>query len=99
MTEVVDPSGVRWTVRRRWPVPRMPRFRGRVDADGATVVDAGDDLTGLALGIAITIAVLVLLPVLLFAAELLILVPVLVAAAVLARVARQRPWTLEARSG
>jgi len=92
----VGPDGRRWRVRRLL----FPRVRGTPSLDG--VGDAGGDLGTVAgdaglVGIAaivLAVLVLVFLPYVFFALELLV-VPLLFAY----RVVLGKPWTVEARSG
>jgi hypothetical protein len=90
---VTAPDGRRWKVRRLV----LPRLRGRPSAEGvehvgdAALLDAG--LAGLAV-VVVGILVVIFLPFVFFVLELLLL-PLYV----LYRIARRKPWIVEAKSG
>lgn len=97
---IEDPSGRRWSVRRRWLGLRRPRWRGPEDP-GLDALDVGDDPSGV-LAVLALIAVVILValfavPLVVFGVELVI---VLAAAGLglAGRLLLGRPWTLEARS-
>jgi hypothetical protein len=103
---VKSPDGRRWRVRRRWvdrPVPSLREWfrRGRREVDGEEVLDglfvadAFDGLGAIGAAVAIGILILVLLPVLGVALELVALLLVLTYG-LFARIVLRRPWIVEA---
>jgi hypothetical protein len=105
---VTSPDGERWRVRRRWmdrPLPDLrKRFRDAgseqspIDAyDGFWTLDAIGDSgwTGVAIAIATFLFILVFLPLLGVAFEL-VIVLLIFASGVASRVVLGRPWTVEA---
>jgi hypothetical protein len=103
---VKSPDGRRWRVRRRWvdrPVPSLREWfrRGRREVDGEDVVDGlfvadgFDGLGAIGAAIAIGVLILVLLPVLGVALELVALLLVLTYG-LFARIVLRRPWIVEA---
>jgi hypothetical protein len=102
---VVSPDGVQWRVGRRWTTRRArPRLRRKAGSDwlnvsavGQTVPGDSAPALGLWLGlVGVLMLALVLVPLLLFGAELIIL-GVVLAAGVAGRVLLRRPWLIEAR--
>lgn len=109
---VTSPTGVTWTVRRRWlphregigPRARWRRHRERGGSDWASGIDALDFGSDLA-GIAIVLGLIVLILVLLFFGWPLVLIGIDLAWLLLVgifgtigRVVLRRPWRVEARS-
>ncbi|HVY77020.1 MAG TPA: hypothetical protein VG898_00760 [Solirubrobacterales bacterium] len=107
--QATSPDGTRWRVRRRWldrPLPDLrKRFRelrrenvGEDALDGLFVIDFGDSVwASIGLAIAVLLLVVVLLPVLGIALEL-ILIVLLLGSGLVGRVILRRPWTVEAQS-
>lgn len=106
---MTSPDGGRWRVRRRWldrPLPdvrkRFAEFReehsGEDLVDGFWFVDLGDSpWASIALAVFLVLLVIVLLPVLGIAFEL-VLVLLLLGSGLVGRVVLRRPWTVEAES-
>jgi len=108
---VTAPDGSRWRVRRRWLAHPLPRLRRRRRAEGdredafdwsdpLALVDSGGDLlpaVGVAIVVAVALAlvVLVVLPLLGLALELVVLLGLL-GAGLFSRVVLRRPWIVEA---
>src|SRR5690348_9529209 len=103
---ISSPDGRVWKVRRRWverPVPslreRFRRGRKEIDGegvfDGLLVADATEGWAVLGIAIAVGIVVIVLLPLLGIALELIALLLVLIYG-LFARVVLRRPWIVEA---
>jgi len=103
---VTAPDGRGWKVRRRWverPLPNLrDRFRrgqeevkGEGVLDGLLVVDATEGWAFLGIAIAVGIVVVILLPLLGIALELIALLLVLIYS-LFARVVLRRPWIVEA---
>jgi hypothetical protein len=103
---VTSPDGRAWKVRRRWverPLPNLrKRFRrgqeevkGEGMLDGLLVVDATEGWAFLAIAILIGVVVLILLPLLGIALELIALLLVF-AYGLVARIVLRRPWIVEA---
>lgn len=108
MKTVVDPEGRTWKVRRRW-VHRSVSWRGPKGErafdlmDGADIAGEAADLpivgvimfaiSALLIGV---LAVVFIIPALIFALELLLVLAV-IGLGVLGRVLFRRPWTVEAR--
>jgi len=105
-SQVVDPNGNEWTVRRRW-VHRRLRWRGGGRPtgfmDGADLAGLGADLP--IVGVVLTVVALVLLaiamvlfivPAVIFLVELLLIVAI-VAVGLTGRLLFGRPWTVEAQ--
>jgi hypothetical protein len=103
---ISSPDGRAWKVRRRWverPLPNLRRRfrRGREEVkgegvlDGLLVADATEGWAFLGIAIAVGFAVLILLPLLGIALELIALLLVLVYG-LFARVVLRRPWIVEA---
>jgi hypothetical protein len=106
--EVIAPDGSRWRVRRRWLEQPLPALRKRLRERRADL-NAGDALDALwfadgidsvapavAIGIFAVLVVVVVLPLLGVAIELLVLL-VLLGAGVFSRVVLRRPWVVEAQ--
>lgn len=105
-SEVVDPQGRTWTVRRRWHRRPTPRWRGRVGRLGDVFnggLEAFSDnlLAGIAVLIVVLVAAVFLiffgLPLLLFVVESVYLLLV-VLFGIVTRVVFGRPWVVEAVS-
>jgi hypothetical protein len=105
-TLVTSPDGRAWKVRRRWverPLPNLRhRFRrgqeevkGESVLDGLLIADATEGWAFLGIAVAIGIVVVILLPLLGVALELIALLLVLVYG-LFARVVLRRPWIVEA---
>ncbi|CRZ14755.1 hypothetical protein [Mycolicibacterium neworleansense] len=97
MASVLDPEGVKWTVRRRWlpwrPRRKMPDDWGFGDASFTD----GDDIIGIVLNVALLVLLIpVLLLTLLVAAEFLLLL-LLLPLWVLARSVFGTPWIIVVR--
>jgi hypothetical protein len=106
---VTSPDGGRWRVRRRWldrPLPSLrERFRKNKEerepeADSAMDLGAGFDLlsgtmTGVVIVGAVLLVVLVLMPLIGIALELIVLA-LLFGSSLVGRVVFRRPWTVEA---
>ena len=97
MASVLDPEGVRWTVRRRW-LPWRPRRKMPDDWNfgGASFSD-GDDIISIVLNIALMVLLIpVLVLALLVAAEFLLLL-LLLPLWVVARSLFGTPWIIVVR--
>jgi hypothetical protein len=105
---VESPDGSHWQVRRRLlerPLPDLrERFRGSREGRAEDALDLiwgldliDSSLTPLAIAVGLILVVLVLLPLLGIALEL-IVVLILLGSGVLARVVLRRPWVIEARN-
>jgi hypothetical protein len=103
---ISSPDGRAWKVRRRWverPLPNLRRrfrrggeeVKGEGVLDGLLVADATEGWAFLGIAIAVGFAVLILLPLLGVALELIALVLVLVYG-LFARIVLRRPWIVEA---
>ncbi len=98
---VTTPDGAQWQVARVWTERKMPSWR-KISLDGggfewlAPDSAAESPIAWLALVIATIVALVVLIPLLLFGLELLLL-GILVAAAILVRTLHRRPWLVRAR--
>jgi hypothetical protein len=103
-SSITSPDGRTWKVRRRWVERQLPNLRERwrrEDVGGGDILDGlflADGVEGFgAIGavVAIGVLILVLLPLLGVALELVILLLV-VAYGLFARVVLRRPWIVEA---
>jgi hypothetical protein len=103
---ISSPDGRAWKVRRRWverPLPNLRRrfrrgqeeVKGEGVLDGLLVADATEGWAFLGIAIAVGIVVVILLPLLGIALELIALSLVLVYG-LFARVVLRRPWIIEA---
>ena len=105
---VTSPDGERWRIRRRWMDRGLPNVRKRFgkDREEATGLDALDAFSaldvigdagwaGLAIGVAVLLLVVILLPLLGVALELILLL-LLFSSGLAGRVVLGRPWTVEA---
>lgn len=105
-TVITAPDGRSWRVRRRWverPVPnlreRWRRSRKEIDGedvfDGFLVLDGSEGFGAIGIAIGIAIVLLILFPLLGVALELVVLLLVLVYG-IFARVVLRRPWIVDA---
>jgi hypothetical protein len=99
--EATAPDGTRWRVARVWTERRVPRWRkGSLEGGGFEWLapDGPDEsfVLWLALVVGTVVAVVVVIPLLLFGIEL-ILLGLLIAAAILGRALLGRPWLVRAR--
>ena len=105
----MSPDGTRWQVRRRWLDQPLPDVRRRFNeyrrenssdllVDAAWGIDFSDSIwASLALAFFVVILVVVLLPLIGLALEL-ILVVLLLGSGLVGRLLLRRPWTVEARN-
>jgi hypothetical protein len=96
---VSAPDGARWRVARRWIGRGLPRWR-RVHAGDAALealsTPDGDDLaTSLAIAVGALVVAVILIPLLLFGAEMIVL-GLLIAGGILGRSLLGRPWVVQA---
>lgn len=99
---VRDVRGEEWLVRRRWLARRirLPRWRGPLveNWDVGYLLPVDSDIGGWLVGLAVVVlAVLVVIPAVLFGIELLA-VGIAIAASVLARAIWGRRWVIEAQN-
>jgi hypothetical protein len=99
-----SPDGERWQVRRRWldhPVPRLRRALG--DRSGDLAAEGGAELLfadtnvagGIALAVALAVVVFVVLPLIGLALEVIVLVAI-ASFGLIGRLVFRRPWIVEA---
>ncbi len=98
--EATAPDGTQWRVARVWTERRIPRWRkGSLEGGFEWLAPDGPDesfVLWLALVVGTIVALVVVIPLLLFGIEL-ILLGILIAAAILGRALLGRPWLVRAR--